>query len=40
MEHPIHKFKADIEIIGTNPFVFVSDEILTDLFKQAGRDKS
>ncbi len=32
-------FNARIEIIGINPFVFVPDDILTDLFKQAGKDK-
>jgi len=35
----MHKFKADIEIIGINPFVFVPDNILKDIFKQAGKDK-
>jgi hypothetical protein len=32
-------FKAKIEIIGINPFVFVPDEILQDIFKHAGKDK-
>lgn len=32
-------FTAQIEIIGVNPFVFVPDEILTKIFKRAGRDK-
>ena len=34
-----HKFKAQLKIIGINPFVFVPDKILTALFKQAGKDK-
>lgn len=35
----MHTFKAKIEIIGMNPFVFVPEIILTDIFKQAGKDK-
>lgn len=35
----MHTFTADIEIIGINPFVFVPEIILTDIFKQAGKDK-
>lgn len=35
----MYKFKADIEIIGVNPFVFVPEKILTGIFKQAGKDK-
>lgn len=35
----MHTFKAEIEIIGINPFVFVPDELLTEIFKQAGKDK-
>lgn len=35
-----HAFKAEIEIIGINPFVSVPEEILDALFKQAGRSKS
>lgn len=35
----MHKFKAEIEIIGINPFVFVPDKILQQIFKQAGKDK-
>jgi hypothetical protein len=35
----MHKFKAGIEIIGVNPFVFVPEKILKTLFEQAGRDK-
>ncbi|MFL5730095.1 MAG: YdeI/OmpD-associated family protein [Cytophagaceae bacterium] len=34
-----HTFKADIEIIGINPFVFVPEKILEAIFKQAGKDK-
>jgi hypothetical protein len=33
------KFIAKIEIIGINPFVFVPEKILQDIFKQAGKDK-
>lgn len=33
------KFKAAINIIGINPFVFVPPKILKEIFKQAGRDK-
>ena len=32
-------FKAQIEIIGINPFVFVPEEILKQIFKEAGKDK-
>ncbi|SEW43792.1 protein of unknown function [Chitinophaga sp. YR573] len=35
----MHTFTAEIEIIGINPFVFVPEIILTDIFKQAGKDK-
>ena len=35
----MHKFKAVIEIIGINPFVTVPEEILRQVFKQAGKDK-
>jgi len=35
----IHTFVADIDIIGINPFVFVPEIILTDIFKQAGKEK-
>lgn len=31
-------FTAPLEIICINPFVFVPEEILKELFKQAGRD--
>ncbi|SHG08401.1 DUF1905 domain-containing protein [Chryseobacterium sp. OV279] len=33
-------FTAILEIIGINPFVFVPDEILNEIFKAAGKDKS
>lgn len=33
-------FTATLEIIGINPFVFVPDEILDEIFKVAGKDKS
>jgi len=35
----LHKFKAKLEIIGINPFVFVPDVILNELFGQVGKDK-
>jgi len=35
----MNKFSASIEIIGINPFVFVPDSILEDLFKEAGKNK-
>lgn len=33
------KFIATLEIIGINPFVFVPDDILLHVFKQAGKSK-
>ena len=33
------QFRAAIDIIGVNPFVFVPDEILSENFRQAGKDK-
>lgn len=33
------KFKAQLHIIGVNPFVFVPAEILAEIFKQAGKNK-
>lgn len=33
------QFKALIDIIGINPFVFVPESILANIFKQAGKDK-
>ncbi len=35
----MHSFKADIDIIGINPFVFVPDKILKNIFKHAGTNK-
>ena len=35
----MNTFKAEIKIIGINPFVFVPKEILATVFKQAGKDK-
>ncbi len=35
----MHHFKAEIQIIGINPFVFVPDKILSAIFKEAGKDK-
>jgi hypothetical protein len=32
-------FKAPIEIIGINPFVFVPEAILQHIFKEAGKDR-
>ena len=36
----MYKFKAIIEIIGVNPFVFVPENILQQIIKKAGKDKS
>ena len=33
------KFKAKIEIIGINPFVFLPERVLRKVFLQAGKDK-
>lgn len=33
------KFSATIEKIGINPFVFLPDAVLDDIFKQAGKEK-
>src|SRR4051812_11038401 len=35
----MHHFKAEIDIIDINPFVFVPDNILQEIFKLAGKDK-
>jgi hypothetical protein len=35
----MQKFRAEIKIIGVNPFVFVPEKILAKIFKQAGKDK-
>jgi hypothetical protein len=39
MEKEIASFHAVIEIIGINPFVFVPDKILEELFQKAGKNK-
>ncbi len=33
------RFRAEIEIIGINPFVFVPNDILQEIFRQASKDK-
>ena len=33
------KFKAKIEIIGVNPFVFLPAKVLDQIFRQAGKNK-
>ncbi|MBK8500816.1 MAG: YdeI/OmpD-associated family protein [Saprospiraceae bacterium] len=35
----MNKFRAEIELIGINPYVLVPEEILKDVFEQAGRVK-
>jgi hypothetical protein len=35
----MHTFKAAIDIIGVNPFVFVPCEILEEIFNKAGQSK-
>lgn len=35
----MYKFNAPIDIIGINPFVFVPEQILNEIFSQAGKDK-
>ncbi len=35
----MYNFRAEIEIIGINPFVFVPKDILEQIFKLAGKDK-
>ncbi len=32
-------FKAEIRILGINPFVFVPEDMLKEIFKQAGKDR-
>lgn len=34
------QFTAKLEIIGINPFVFLPNEILKDIFEASGKDKS
>lgn len=38
--HPEFEFKAELQIIGINPYVAVPEDYLEELFKQAGRNKS
>lgn len=33
------KLSARIEIIGINPFVYLPESILTEIFNQAGKEK-
>lgn len=33
------EFSAKIEIIGINPFVFIPNKVLTNIFEQAGKNK-
>lgn len=35
-----NQFTAKLEIIGINPFVFLPDEILNELFETSGKNKS
>jgi len=35
----MHTFQAKIELIGINPYVFVPDKILSDIFLKAGKSK-
>jgi Bacteriocin-protection, YdeI or OmpD-Associated/Domain of unknown function (DUF1905) len=35
----MENFKARIEIIGVNPFVFVPDKVLAKIFQHAGKEK-
>lgn len=35
----MHHFKAEIKIIGINPFVFVPEKILNAIFKEANKQK-
>lgn len=35
----VQKFKARIELIGINPFVFVPEKILKEIFRQSGKEK-
>ncbi len=36
----MNEFNAELEIIGINPFVYVPERILNNLFVQAGKSKS
>ncbi|MGH2666383.1 DUF1905 domain-containing protein [Flavobacterium sp.] len=35
----MQKIKAEIKIIGVNPFIFLPDDVLEEIFKQAGKNK-
>ena len=35
----MYKFKAKLDIIGINPFVYVPEQILKEIFSQAGKNK-
>lgn len=35
-----NQFTAKLEIVGINPFVFIPQEILNELFETSGKDKS
>lgn len=35
----MRRFKAELQIIGINPFVFVPAKILDEIFKHAGKDR-
>lgn len=35
-----NQFTAKLEIIGINPFVFIPQEILNEIFETSGKDKS
>jgi Bacteriocin-protection, YdeI or OmpD-Associated/Domain of unknown function (DUF1905) len=35
----VHHLNTELKIIGINPFVFIPEEILSDLFNQAGKSK-
>lgn len=39
VQHQCFGFRARLEIIGINPFVFVPDEILQQVFDDAGKSK-
>ncbi|MDR0926906.1 MAG: YdeI/OmpD-associated family protein [Ignavibacteria bacterium] len=39
MEIKSYKFSAKIEIIGINPFVFIPENILQNIFEQSGKNK-
>jgi hypothetical protein len=35
----MNKFTAKVEIIGINPFVFLPEKVLQNIFKEAGKNK-